>query len=75
MSIGFVNEQPFAFDRPAEHGLGPRTLGEGTVARQEAMEQAVDQIRDEVLRHCDPGEFLARRGGPARAATEAPHES
>jgi hypothetical protein len=70
MSIGFVNERPFEFDRPAAHGLGPRTLGEGTVARQEAMEQAVDQIRDEVLRHCDPGEFTARRGEPARAASD-----
>jgi hypothetical protein len=73
MSIGFVgDEHAFEFDRPAAHGLGPRTLGEGTVARQEAMEQAVDQIRDEILRHCDPGEFMARRGEATPAAANTP---
>lgn len=66
------HEQVFRFDRPAEHGLGPKTLGEGSIARQEALEQAVDQIRDEVLRHCDPNEFLARHGGdPVRASGQA----
>ena len=49
----------FQFDRPAEHGLGPKSFGEGVLTAPEAREQVVDSIRDAILAHYDPGVAFA----------------
>ena len=67
-----MSETPFRFDRPGEHGFGPRTAGEGVAAAAEAQEAVADRLRDEVLRNVDPLDELTRhadaaalRGGPS----------
>ena len=52
-------ELRFQFDRPAEHGLGPKSFGEGVLTAPEARESVVDSIRDAVLTHYDPGDAWA----------------
>jgi hypothetical protein len=52
-------ELRFQFDRPAEHGLGPKSFGDGALTAPEAREQVVDSIRDGVLAHFDPGDAWA----------------
>ena len=54
------NDQPFQFDRPAEHGLAPRSYGEGVLTATEARELVVDSIRDAVLAHYDPTDAADR---------------
>jgi hypothetical protein len=51
---------PFQFDRPAEHGLAPRTYGEGSFPGAEAREAAADRLRDALLVNYDPSEELTR---------------
>ena len=51
-----TTELRFQFDRPAEHGLGPKSFGEGVLTAPEAREQVVDSIRDAVLAHYDPSD-------------------
>ena len=60
-----MSETPFQFDRPGEHGFGPRTAGEGVAAGPEALDVLADRLRDEVLRNVDPFEELTRHADPA----------
>jgi hypothetical protein len=53
-------ELRFHFDRPAEHGLGPKSFGEGILTAPEARESVVDSIRDAALAHYDPSDAFAR---------------
>lgn len=55
-----TNDQPFRFDRPAEHGLATRSYGEGVLTAIEARELVVDSIRDAVLAHYDPADAADR---------------
>jgi hypothetical protein len=52
--------EAFQFDRPAEHGLAPRTYGEGTFPGPEAREVVADRLRDALLANYDPSEELTR---------------
>ena len=63
-----AEDRPFEFDRPAEHGLGPRLYGDGVLTTLETREAIVDLMRDEVLRHVDVADMLAQTAGPADAA-------
>jgi len=56
-------ELRFQFDRPAEHGLGPKSFGDGVLTAPEAREQVVDSIRDGVLAHFDPSDACAVTSG------------
>ena len=61
-------ELRFPFDRPAEHGLGPKSLGDGIFTAPEAREQVVDSIRDAVLAHFDPSDVPAGTVDAGRVA-------
>ena len=50
----------FRFDRPGENGLVGVRLSEGALTSTDAVEAVVDQLRDALLAHFDPGEQLAR---------------
>ena len=50
----------FQFDRPAEHGLAPRTYGEGSLPGADAREVVADRLRDALLANYDPSEELTR---------------
>ncbi len=63
-------EPEFQFDRPAEHGLAPRSFGEGSFARPETREAIADLIRDEILRHCDPADAISRHAGPGQVCAD-----
>ena len=52
----------FTFDRPSQHGLGPKTVGDGAVDNPEAVEQIADRVRDEILRHLDVAADAGGRG-------------
>jgi hypothetical protein len=56
-------ELRFQFDRPAEHGLGPKSFADGVLTAPEAREQVVDSIRDGVLAHYDPSDAWAVTSG------------
>ena len=57
----------FQFDRPAEHGLAPRTYGEGAFPGAEAREAVADRLRDALLANYDPSEELTRMAEAGRA--------
>ena len=59
-----MTDTPFQFDRPGEHGFGPRTAGAGVAAAAEAQEALADRLRDEVLRNVDPLDALTRLAEP-----------
>ena len=67
-----MNQTPFQFDRPGEHGFGPRTAGEGVAAAAEAQEALADRLRDEVLRNVDPLEEMTRHADPAAVRGDLP---
>ena len=50
----------FEFDRPAAHGLAPRTYGDGSFPGAEAREVVADRLRDALLANYDPSEELHR---------------
>ena len=60
----------FQFDRPAEHGLAPRTYGDGTFPGPEAREAVADRLRDALLANYDPSEELTRMAESVREPRE-----
>ena len=68
-----MTETRFQFDRPAEHGFGPRTVGEGVAAgaAAEAQEAMADRLRDEALRNVDPLDELMRHADASVLRGEA----
>ena len=60
-----MNQTPFQFDRPSEHGFGPRTAGEGVAAGPEALDVVADRLRDEAARNVDPLDEMTRHADPA----------
>ncbi len=65
-------QTPFQFDRPGEHGFGPRTAGEGVAAAAEAQEALADRLRDEAVRNVDPLDELTRLADAASVLADAP---
>jgi hypothetical protein len=63
-----MTETPFQFDRPAEHGFGPRTAGQDVFAAADVQDALADRLRDEALHNLDPLDALSRHADPAWAA-------
>ena len=59
LGLGAAGDE-FQFDRPAEHGLAPRTYGEGSLPGADAREAVADRLRDALLANYDPSEELNR---------------
>ena len=69
-----MTQTPFQFDRPGEHGFGPRTAGDDVTAAPDAQDVLADRLRDEAVRNFDPFDELTRHADPT-ATTDAPSQA